>query len=376
MKKTISILGATGSIGLQTLDVVRNHSDKFTVAAITANSSIDSLAEIAREFHPKFVGCVNADYKTLKEKLPDGTHVEVGSDALINAAIYPDADIVVVAVVGMCGLKSVMAALNANKQVALANKESLVSGGELVISAANKIRKPILPIDSEHSAIWQALNGGSKNVKRLILTASGGAYYFADPKTLDSITPEKAVKHPNWSMGKKISVDSATMMNKALEIIEATFLFQTKAVDYVIHPQSIVHSMIEYIDGSIIAQASYPDMRLPIMYALSYPDRLERTYTPITLPLNLSFFPPNEDVFNAPMLARRALEIGGNAPAILNAANEAAVQLFLSHKITFTQITNLVALSLEKSNIIKKPTIEDIYNTHEETMRFTLELGS
>lgn len=356
----IAILGCTGSIGRQTVDIVRANPDKLKIVALSCGTDVNSLAALSREFDCKLLGIADAAKRDelISAAAPRST-VFCGDDALENLSVC-DADIVVVAVVGMVGLKAVLAALKHKKTVALANKESLVAGGELVKQALRSGGE-IRPVDSEHSAIWQVWGNGH-GIKRLILTASGGPFYFYDGP-LDKVTPEQAVAHPNWRMGKKISVDSATMMNKALEIVEARWLFDTTDIDYVIHPESVVHSMIEFDDGSIKAQASFADMRLPIQYAL-FNGHCKREYRELSLPLGLRFLPPDEKRFPAPSLARAAIKAGGNTAAVMNAANEAAVRLFLERKIAFTDIVKIVTdtLDAEPTEKIKCP--DDIYATH------------
>lgn len=359
--KKLAILGCTGSIGRQTLDIVRANPESYEVTALACGSDVHALIDCAREFRCDLLGIADeTKYDEIKNTLPSAT-VCCGEEAVSSLATC-DADIVVVAVVGMIGLKAVVAALERGKTVALANKESLVAGGELVKKYLGK-GGAICPVDSEHSAVWQALRG-EREFKRIILTASGGPFYFTDESELPSVTPERAVKHPNWRMGKKISVDSATMMNKALEIIEARWLFDTENIDYVIHPESVVHSMVEFADGSVKAQASFPDMRLPIQYALTYPEHESREYTPLSLPLNLRFLPPDERKFPAPKLAREALRAGGNACTVLNAANEAAVALFLGGRIAFTDIVRIVRDALDGEATECLTDIESVFKTH------------
>lgn len=345
--KKIALLGCTGSIGRQTLDVVRAAPDEYKVVGLSCGSNAEALASLGKEFGCSALGIADkALYGKVKQLAPKA-RVFCGDEAL--TAVAAEADTVVVAVVGMVGLKAVLYALERHKTVALANKESLVAGGEIVKQYLSR-GGTICPVDSEHSAVWQCLRG-EKDFKRIILTASGGPFYFSPPEKLEAVTPDEAVKHPNWSMGRKISIDSATMMNKALEIIEARWLFDTDKIDYVIHPESVVHSMVEFADGSIKAQASFPDMRLPIQYALSYPDRAVREYKPLALPLGLSFLPPDEDRFPAPLLAREVIKAGGTAGVIFNAANEAAVRLFEEKKIGFTSIVNVVRDALDGETI-------------------------
>ncbi|MDE6401629.1 MAG: 1-deoxy-D-xylulose-5-phosphate reductoisomerase, partial [Clostridiales bacterium] len=358
--KKVAVLGCTGSIGTQTLDIIRNNREKFTVVGLTCGSNIAELAEQAREFGCNTVGIADerklADLRAL---LPDAT-IYCGDDALTQ--VMYEADVVVVAVVGMIGLKAVLSALEAGKTVALANKESLVAGGAAVTAALKRGGK-ILPVDSEHSAVWQCWQG-EKAFKRIVLTASGGPFYFTPTAELKDVTPERAVAHPNWRMGKKISVDSATMMNKGLEIIEARWLFDTFNIDYVIHPESIVHSMVEFADGSIKAQACAPDMRMPIQYALTYPDHVERDHKALALPLNLRFLPPDEKKFPAPKLARQVIACGGTAATVFNAANEAAVRLFLERKIPFTNIVTTVEDARNAEPFDADISADNIFETH------------
>ncbi|MCH5165728.1 MAG: 1-deoxy-D-xylulose-5-phosphate reductoisomerase [Clostridiales bacterium] len=358
--KKIAVLGCTGSIGTQTLDIVRNNRDKFEVTGLSCGTNVSELAKQAIELGCKTLGIADeSKRKSLIELVPDA-HVFCGDEAL--TAIIDDADIVVVAVVGMIGLKAVLAALDKGKTVALANKESLVAGGAVVKERLNRGGK-IYPVDSEHSAVWQCLQG-EKEFKRIILTASGGPFYFSPKSQLQCVTPEQAISHPNWKMGKKISVDSATMMNKGLEIIEASWLFDTTNIDYVIHPESVVHSMVEFIDGSIKAQACTPDMRMPIQYALTYPNHEIREYSPISLPLDLRFLPPDEKRFPAPRLAQQAMKAGGTATVVLNAANEAAVRLFLDRKIAFTDIVKIVESTLNDEKYESELSEDIIFQTH------------
>lgn len=360
--KKIAVIGCTGSIGTQTLDIVRSDRSEYSIAALSCGSNADALISYAKEFGCKTLGIADEQKRAaVKAAMPDAD-IYCGDGALVDIA-RSDADIVVVAVVGMVGLKAVLAALECKKIVALANKESLVAGGELVMRAL-KNGGELRPVDSEHSAVWQCLRGENTNkIKRVILTASGGPFFF-ERGTLDDVTPERAVAHPNWRMGRKISVDSATMMNKGLEIIEARWLFDTFDIDYVIHPESVVHSMIEFADGSIKAQASHADMRLPIRYALGYPKHRACEYTELTLPLNLRFLPPDETRFPAPRLAREAMKCGGTMPTILNAANEAADALFLDGKIKFTDIIRLVEKTLGEETAEKITTADALFDTH------------
>lgn len=360
--KKLAVLGCTGSIGRQTLDIVRNNRNEFSVSALTCANNAKELAALCNEFDCKIAGIRDPEKaREVKSAVNHKCEVFTGDEAAIAAATC-DADIVVVAIVGIAGLAPVLAALSKKKTVALANKESLVSGGELVMSALAK-GGDLRPVDSEHCAVWQALQG-EKQFKRIILTASGGPFYFKPGIDLSAVTPEQATAHPTWSMGKKISVDSATMMNKALEIIEARWLFDTKNIDYVIHPQSVVHSMVEFDDGSIKAQAADADMRLPILYALTYPQHKVRAYTPLNLPLELNFYAPDEERFPAPKLAREVLRTGGNAGVVFNAANEAAVALFLAGKLRFNEIVRIVEGTLERNVAEKTDSLQAVLDTH------------
>ncbi len=358
--KKIAVLGCTGSIGTQTLDIVRDNRDKYKVVGLSCYGNIAELARQAREFDCGTLGIADEKKRGELRRLAPRAEIFCGDDAL--TAVMDDADTVVIAVVGMIGLKAVLAALKAGKTVALANKESLVAGGEVVMEQLKRGGK-ILPVDSEHSAVWQCLQG-EKGFKRIILTASGGPFYGSTRSKLESVTPEQAVNHPNWRMGKKISVDSATMMNKGLEIIEARWLFDTTSVDYVIHKQSVVHSMVEFEDGSIKAQACAPDMRMPIQYALSYPEHAPRKYKSLELPLELGFLPPDEQNFPAPRYAKDAIMAGGLTATVLNAANEAAVRMFLERKIAFTDIVDTVKRALDAEPFDNVVTVDNIFATH------------
>ncbi len=358
--KRLAILGSTGSIGRQVLDVVRRYPDRFSVAALTAHTGADLLCAQAAEFKPSFVGLTGST-----QAIDCAVPVAYGAEALEEAATRDDVDTVVVSVVGMCGLKAVLAAIRAGKTIALANKESLVAGGSLVMDAAKAAGVDILPIDSEHSAVWQCLSFG-KRFQKIILTASGGPFFGRQRDSLKNITPEEAVKHPNWNMGAKISVDSATMMNKGLEIIEAAHLFHTDRIEYVIHRESVIHSMVAFEDGTIAAQMSPPTMDIPIQLALTYPERLPSGTPTFDFSKPLTFHAPDEKNFPMPALARESLRIGGNAPCALNAANEAAVGLFLKHKIGFCDIYEIVKGVLSTLSVIEKPTLQDILNTYDE----------
>lgn len=353
MIKAVSILGSTGSIGRQSIAAAKHLG--VPVVALTANRKTDLVEQQARELKPKFVAIFDENAaKDLKTRLAD-TDIRVGSgmEGLIEAATLNAADCVVTAVSGSVGLKPTLAAISEKKRIALANKETLVCAGEIVMPAAKAAGAEIVPVDSEHSAIFQCLMGRAPGeLKKILLTGSGGPFRGKSRAELENVTPEQAVKHPNWSMGKKISVDSATMMNKGLEIIEARWLFGTTDIDYVIQRGSIIHSMVEFKDGSVIAQIAPPDMKLPISYALGFPERLPSQSGNFDFSKPITFEKPNETVFPLPKYARQAMMAGGTAPAALNAANEAAVKLFLDGKIAFTDILRLVEhiLNSEKTS--------------------------
>ncbi len=366
-KKVISVLGSTGSIGTSVMDIVRRSGGVFSVAALAAGSNLELLTEQIREFAPGVVAVMTEE---LADKLasmvdPDGPEIVWGKDGYKRVATDPKADMVVSSMVGAAGLVPTVAALEAGKDVALANKESLVTAGPLVTRLAREKKLALLPIDSEHSAIFQCLQGSrSGEMKRILLTASGGPFRERDPDDLKDITPEQAVAHPNWSMGAKISVDSATLMNKGLEVIEAMWLFDCSVDDItvLVHPQSIVHSMVEFVDGSVIAQMGIPDMRVPISYALSYPDRMELDLPSLDLFSTgpLTFEPPKLDKFPCLRYAFEAARRGGTATTALNAANEIAVDAFLNRRIGFTMIPRVVEGVLDEFPVSDIETIDDV----------------
>lgn len=363
----VAILGCTGSIGKQTLDVVRQYKDEFRVCALVCGTDAVTLIKQAEEFRPEFVGIADETKREALCEIGYKCEIFAGENAQEIAASLSSVDIVVASVVGLSGLKGVITAINAGKRVALANKETLVACGKYVTELAAKKHVEILPVDSEHSAIFQCLGGGRReDLKRLILTASGGPFRGAKSRDeLKSVTPEQAVRHPNWSMGKKISVDSATMMNKGLEIIEARWLFGTENIDYVIQPESIIHSMVEFNDGTVVAQIAPTDMTLPIQYALTYPKRVASKYGNYKFDRPITFIEPNEKVFPMPGLAKAAMREGGTAPAILNAANEAAVALFLNGKIGFTDITSIAEHILDIEKATPYEDYREIIELHE-----------
>ena len=366
MSKMISILGSTGSIGRQTLDVAEQMG--LRVAAITARSSVDRVEEQVRKFRPSLAVLTDeAAARDLAVRLADtGTKVIGGPEGLLEAAVLPEADTVVTAVVGMVGLKPTLAAIEAKKRIALANKETLVCAGQLVMDAADRFGAEIVPVDSEHSAIFQCVQGcrDRREIRRLILTCSGGPFYGMTREEAGRMTRADALRHPNWTMGPKITVDCATLMNKGLEVIEAMRLYRLplSQVSVVIHRQSIVHSLVEYRDGAMLAQLGTPDMRLPIRYAMTYPNRGESPAEPLDLLTcpPLTFAQPDREVFPCLSLAEEAAEAGGTACAVLNAANEAAVELFLAEKIGFYDIPRLVALAREQVDVRQDPALEDI----------------
>jgi len=364
--RKIAILGATGSIGKSTLDLIERSPDRFEVTAVTAATNVEALSEIVRRTGAKLaVVADESRYADLAELLV-GTNCRAaaGEEALVEAAAA-DADLVIAAIVGCAGLRPVMGAVEAGRTVALANKEALVTAGALMTDAARSSGATLLPIDSEHNAIFQCLAGSrSADVSRLILTASGGPFRAASAETIGAATPAQAVAHPNWSMGAKISVDSATMMNKGLELIEAHYLFglPSERIDILVHPQSIVHSMVEFVDGSVLAQLGSADMRIPIAYALAWPERMATPAQRLDLAAiaRLDFEAPDFDRFPALRLAREALEAGGAAPVVLNAANEVAVAGFLAGRIGFPEISRLVQEALMASDYGAPRSIRDV----------------
>lgn len=374
--KNISLLGATGSIGRQTLDIIRQHSDYFRLSSFSAGRNIEETRKIIKEFSPKLVSVLEKDDALrLKGEFPFVQFV-YGEKGLTETALFSESDTVVNAVMGSVGLIPTLEAIKAGKTIALANKETLVTAGHLVMRAAQKYHVDILPVDSEHSAIFQCLQGeNSQNVARLILTASGGSFRDRTREELRYVTREEALNHPNWSMGAKITIDSATMMNKGLEVIEAHWLFQMpyEQIDVILHRESIIHSMVEYQDHSVIAQLGTPDMRVPIQYALTYPERLP---LPVTKRLNLAaigslhFEEVDFDRFRCLAFAYEAGKAGGSMPTVLNAANEVAVKAFLDGKISFLKIEELIGKALEWHTLIKDPDLESIQCIDRETRRF------
>ncbi len=377
--QTISILGSTGSIGTQALQLVALHRDRFRVAAMTAHRNRELFFEQVRTFRPEVAGLTEP---IPMEEIPADLRFcrwVMGKDALRVAAAEVPADMVLVSVVGIAGLQSVMDALHAGRQVLLANKEALVTGGHLVMDAAMKIGKPLLPVDSEHSAIFQCLQGAAGNVPvKLLLTASGGPFRTWDKERIYNATRAQALNHPNWSMGAKITIDSASMFNKALEIIEARWLFDMapEKIEVVVHPQSVVHSAVEFIDGAVIAQLGVPDMRVPIQYAMSYPERLTTGSKPLDLFAlgQLTFEKGDEVRFPALRIVKECLHAGGAACTILNGANEAAVAAFLRDEIPFGGITRLVEGALDRLADLPAANLDDIFHADSEARRVVAQL--
>ena len=369
-KRQIAILGSTGSIGTQTLQVVEEHPECFEVYALTANQRVDELIAQARKFCPEAV-VIGDDtkYEYLKEALADlPIKVYAGYDSICQIVEAQPIDVVVTAMVGFSGLRPTIAAIKAGKAIALANKETMVVAGELINELANEYRAPILPVDSEHSAIFQCLAGEMHNkVEKIILTASGGPFRTFTKEQLEKVTKEQALRHPNWSMGAKITIDSATMMNKGLEVIEAKWLFGIGAedIEVIVHPQSVVHSMVQFADGAVKAQLGTPDMRLPIMYALSYPQRLDTKWERLDFGKigQLTFEKPDLERFPCLRHAYDALTMGGNMPCVVNAANEVCVSAFLNERIAFTDISRLIERAMQSAEYKLKPTLDDYIAT-------------
>ena len=367
--KKIAILGSTGSIGTQTLAVVRAQGD-LQVTAMAAGHNIDLFEQQIREFLPKNVAVwEEKDALDLKARVEDlGVKVHYGMDGLIEIAADPDSEILVTAIVGMLGLRPTIAAIQSGKNIALANKETLVTAGHLIMPMAKEYDVQILPVDSEHSAIFQSLNGERANkIEKILLTASGGPFRGKTKAELEQVTLEDALKHPNWAMGKKITVDSATLVNKGLEVMEAKWLFgvELDQIQVVVQPQSIIHSMVQYEDGSIIAQLGTPDMRLPIQYALYYPKRrpLDDKRLDFAKLGSITFEEPDTDTFRGLPLAYEAMTKGGNMPTVFNVANEAAVALFLQKKISYLQITQIIEECMNHSTFVAAPNVEQILET-------------
>lgn len=380
-KKQIAILGSTGSIGTQALEVIADNATLFEVYALTANNNIDLLIQQARKFMPEMVAIGNEKlYSQLKDALADlPIKVFAGNDSIAQVAEMQPIDIVLTAMVGYAGLKPTMNAIRAGKKIALANKETLVVAGELIYELANQHKSAILPVDSEHSAIFQCLVGeGNNPIEKLILTASGGPFRTKSMHELEHVTSAQALKHPNWDMGAKITIDSASLMNKGFEIIEAKWLFGVTPdqIEVVVHPQSIIHSMVQFADGSIKAQLGMPDMKLPIQYAFTYPDRLKTNFPRFDFNLcsQFTFEQPDLERFRNLGFAYYAMERGGNMPCVLNAANEIVVAAFLKDKIGFLQMSDIIETVMAKAEFVAKPTYEDYVKTDERVRILTNEL--
>ncbi len=363
--KTLTLLGSTGSIGTQTLEVA-DLRDDIKIAALCANENVALIEKQIRKYKPRYAALMNEEKANeLKIKVADtDTEVLAGMDGFLKCVTLPEIDMVLTAVVGVCGLIPTIEAIRAGKDIALANKETLVAGGDIVMPLAKEMGVKILPVDSEHSAIFQSMQGEEKRISKILLTASGGPFFGKSKDEIYGATVEDALNHPNWSMGAKITVDSASMMNKGLEVIEATHLFDVPAdkIEVLIHRQSIVHSMVQYEDNSVIAQLSSPDMKLPIAYALSYPNRAycgtkELDFCALS---KLTFDKPDYETFRCLALAIKASQIGGSMPALINSANEKAVELFLNRRIRFGEIPDIIERQMQEHNVIKNPKIEDL----------------
>ena len=375
--KKIAVLGSTGSIGTQTLDIVRNYSDELQVVALAAGSNVDLMEKQVREFQPKVVAMwTEKAANDLQERISDlPTKVLYGMDGLLEIAVLEEISVLVTAIVGMIGIRPTIAAIKAGKDIALANKETLVCAGHIIMPLAKECGVSILPVDSEHSAIFQSMNGEPKNrINKILLTASGGPFRGKTREELAAMRVEDALKHPNWSMGRKITIDSSTLVNKGLEVMEAKWLFDVDLdqIQVVVHPQSIIHSMVEYVDGAVIAQLGVPDMKLPIQYALFYPDRKvmnEKKLDFFEL-ANMTFEKPDTETFTGLKLAYEASRIGGSMPTVYNAANEKAVALFLDRKISYLQITELIEQCMKHHKLIECPDVDQILATEAEVYEY------
>mgnify|MGYP004592874703 FL=1 len=374
--KKIAILGSTGSIGTQTLDIVREQGD-IQVVAMAAGSNISLLEAQMREFRPSLVSVWDEKKaKELRTNTKDlGIKIVSGMEGLLEVSVIPESEILVTAIVGMLGIRPTIAAIRAGKKIALANKETLVTAGHIIIPLAKEYKVPILPVDSEHSAIFQSLQGaGDNKISRILLTASGGPFRGRKADELKNIQVEDALKHPNWSMGRKITIDSSTLVNKGLEVMEAKWLFDVTLdqIQVVVHPQSVIHSAVEYEDGAVIAQLGTPDMRLPIQYALYYPERRNLSGRRLDLfeIADLTFEKPDTDTFRGLALAYLAMEKGGNIPTVYNAANEKAVSLFLDRKISYQEITELIEACMEDAEFIDHPDVDEILGTEAAAYEF------
>jgi len=379
MKKRIAILGSTGSIGTQALEVIQQNPEKFEVEVLTANNNVDVLIDQAKKFQPNAVVIANADkYSYVSEALKnEPVKVYAGADALNQVVQMDTIDLVLTAMVGYSGLMPTYNAIKAGKNIALANKETMVVAGEIITKTAFEKKVEILPVDSEHSAIFQCLVGEFLNpIEKIYLTCSGGPFRGKSEKELRHVTVDNALNHPNWEMGAKITIDSATLMNKGFEMIEARWLFglPPSKIDIIVHPQSIIHSIVQFEDGSMKAQMGLPDMKLPIQYALGFPTRIKNSYPRFNFldyP-TLDFEPPNTKIFRNLALAFEAMKMGGNMPCILNAANEVVVEAFLNKKIAFLQMSAIIEKAMQKVSFVKKPALDDLIQTNDETRRLTM----
>lgn len=377
-KRKICILGATGSIGTQSLDIVRKKRDLFEVQTLTTNVNIELLEKQCVEFNPKNVVISDLNsYNRFKEITTFKGNILFGTDALQQVASDKECDLIISSLVGFAGVLPTLRAIEAGIDVAIANKETLVSAGKIITDAAKKNNVNLLPIDSEHNAILQSIVGEKKTyIEKLILTASGGPFFNLDKSLFSSITTQQALNHPNWKMGNKVTIDSATMMNKGFEVMEAYWLFgiDINRIDVLIHPQSIIHSLVQFIDGSVKAQLGMPDMRIPISFALNYPNRFYFDFKRLDLSeiCNLQFFKPDLEKFVCLKIAFEAIKKGGNCPAIVNAANEIAVNAFISEKIKFIDIPKYIELALQSINFIDNPSLDDILETDRETRAYLI----
>ncbi len=375
--KKITVLGSTGSIGTQTMEIVRANSGELSVSALVAGSNTELLEKQIREFKPKVAVVYDEEKAAELKTLVSDTNVKIlsGMDGMIEAACLEEADCVVTSMVGMIGIRPTIAAIKAGKDIALANKETLVCAGHIIMPLAKEMGVSILPVDSEHSAIFQSMNGENRgNVEKILLTASGGPFLSKSREELKSMTVEDALKHPNWSMGRKITVDSSTLVNKGLEVMEARWLFDVPIdrIQVVVHPQSIIHSMVQYVDGTVIAQLGVPDMKLPIQYALFYPDRrfLDAGRVDFFGLGEMTFKEPDEETFTGLKLAKRAAHEGGTMPTVFNAANERAVALFLDRKIGFTDIYDIIQGCMDAHDTIPDPDVNRILQAEAETYEY------
>ncbi len=375
--KKIAVLGSTGSIGTQTLEIVDYNKEQLQVVALAAGNNVDLLEQQIRKYSPLIAGIESeeaaADLRVRVADLP--VKIVAGMDGLLEIATMEQADVLVTAIVGMIGIRPTIAAIKAGKDIALANKETLVTAGHIIMPLARECGVSILPVDSEHSAIFQSMNGEPKNrISKILLTASGGPFRGRTKEELAKVQVEDALKHPNWAMGRKITIDSSTLVNKGLEVMEAKWLFDVDLdrIQVVVHPQSIIHSMVEYVDGAVIAQLGLPDMKLPIQYALFYPDRVPAPGKRLDFFQlgQMTFEQPDMENFRGLALAYEAARQGGSMPTVYNAANEKAVSLFLNRKITYLQITELIAGSMEQHRVIAHPNVEEILETEQQVYEY------